>query len=208
MAFNLELSLGVTWLMMDTQIGLRRWVMQRISKTGLAESATDIGDQNPDVLEPERFGQSFVDHLGRLRVAPGGQMPCRGLVVGDTGKSLERRRAIAVNLQVMFDNAIRLSESALDVAVGNSSFPGHVGAELFVKESRVRTESARGVRHGGQGLVVDDDGLRPVLGLRTGPGREHRHGLAHVAHFLDGGRVLQNGHAQARRIATGLERFR
>ena len=72
----------------------------------LAEATPDVGHDDADIFRSERFSDRFVDHFRRLRVAP--DIEALGRVLCDAGEGLERRRAVAMNLQVLADDTIRL----------------------------------------------------------------------------------------------------
>ena len=81
----------------------------------LAEAAADIGHDDADVVDSERLRDGLVDDFRRLRVAPDVQ-PLRR-VLGDDRERLERRRAVAMNLQVVADDLVGARERRVDVAV-------------------------------------------------------------------------------------------
>src|SRR5581483_9785026 len=174
----------------------------------LPEAAADVGNDDADVFELERLAQRVVDHLRHLRVDPDGELAARGVVVRDDREGLERRRAVAVDLQMLLDDLIGRLERAVDVAVGQAAFPRDIRFQLFVEQRRARLHRVAGLDDGRQRVVIDRDQFQRILGgaaVARGDGGDR---LAHVADFLDGRRVFRDRFSQTRSVAPGLERLR
>ncbi len=100
---------------------------------------------------PMKFDQSVYALVERI--------PARDHAVG-----LDGRGAVLGIAEALADDDVRFREGTVGIAVDESPVAGQVGADRLVKDWRARLERALDVDDGGQRLVVDDHGLRRVLG--------------------------------------------
>ncbi len=172
----------------------------------LSESAADVGDDDANGVDAERLGERFVDDVGRLRVAPDRQ-PLRR-VLHEAGKRLERRGAVAMNLQILANDPVGPLKRAVDVSVRDVALPGDVAAQLLVDQRRCRTGCGTGAGDGRERLVLHVDQIQRVFGPGARVGGNDRHWFADVSHLVDRAGVFRNRDSQPGRVPPGLEGFR
>ena len=97
---------------------------------------------------------------------------------------------MAVHPQHFLAGVLGVAERPVHVAELDVVAAGHVGALLLVDDD-VAAQRRLDVRHHLQRLVLDLNGVRPVLRHVTVHRRHQRHRLAHVADLAPGQRILE-----------------
>ena len=158
----------------------------------VAEPAADVRRHDPDhvlgQLRDERHGRP--DDVRRLRRHVDGELAGARVVVGDRAAALDRRRVAARVVQLERGHDVGLRERPLG-GRGVADLPAVAGvvdlAVLVVADDRrVRRGRLLRIDDGGQRLVLDVDGLAPVLGDVRVVGDDDAHLLALEAHLVGG----------------------
>src|SRR5262249_2005382 len=174
----------------------------------LTEASADVGNDHANILQAEGFTQAVVNDFRHLRRHPNGQtLACR-IVGGDDDERFERRRAVAVNLQVFLDHAVGRFESGIDIAVLERTLPGKVRAQFVEQSCRRRLDRFAHVDDGSERFVIDLNQFERVFRRAAIARRYGADGLADVPDLFDGTGILVDGPFETGGISSRLERFR
>ncbi len=196
----------------------------------VAEAAADIGRDHADLplVDAEAFGETGADDVGLLGGGMDDELAEPRVPGRHHAAAFERAHHLARGGQLARHRhrGLRLDRLEVDVDAGRQE---QVVAPGLVHQRRAGLAGGEHVAHDRQGLEIELDLAREILGLRARRRHAHRHQLADIAHLAGGedrlhrgleagkrgvgadggdpGQVLGNEHpvADRRRDADGLD---
>ena len=156
------------------------------------EAAADLRRDDADLVlgHPERVRQPAAEHVRRLVTGPHHEPAGRGIGGGEDGARLHRDPRETLAVHALLDHAMGFREGGVGVA-------GLDGLAMLNVLGRVVEELRRAVGHGSRGVRdrrqrlpvhLDQGGaIRGGLDRRADDGG---HGFSHVAHAIDGQRIV------------------
>lgn len=160
----------------------------------LAEAAAHIGgdDAHRPGVQAERVGDRLAQPVRGLRTGPDGQPAAVRVDLGRDRAGLDRRRDIAVCLELLAHHGMRGGERLVRIADPGGHRDRDVVTELLVDQGRFGGKGLFRVHGDGQRGVADVDEFEGVLGEVAVLGEHDGDGLADVSDLVGG----EQGHGR------------
>jgi len=164
----------------------------RIERRLHAEAAADVRRDHADRFDvaAEQIGQNALPEMRRLRCRPDREHPGQRIVPCRDGAGFHRHAAAAVHPELPLDDVRGSGEGLIRIAVSHCHVAGDVVRQIGMRRRCVRLDGFAAILDDRQGIVVDLNQRRGVLGLVAVLGDHHGDCLADEANFVRRQRVL------------------